>query len=596
MSAAGDLASYKDALLVLGTAGVIVPVLHRYGVSTVLAFLLSGAFLSPEGLGALTSYVPQLSWLTITDPERLSKFAEWGVVFLLFIIGLELSFERLSTMRRLVFGLGGSQVLVSAALIGLVAYALGQPPVIALIIGSALCLSSTAIVIELLAVQKRLSTSVGRTSFSILLFQDLAVVPILILLGILEPGAKGSLLLGIVMALVQAAAALIVIVGVGRYFLQPLFRVVAQTHNEDLFIATTLFVAVSTAFVTAAAGLSMALGAFVAGLLIAETEYRRAVQTTIEPIKSLLLGVFFFSVGSQLDLKSLVSDPAAILATTIGLLGLQAAIIYGLARLYGVSRPAAIETAALLAPGGEFAFVILTLALESHLVSRELTSILLTSVSLTMALIPATAKAGRWLSKRYAPPAAVDPALTATPTGESNVKALVVGYGRVGQLIGDMLAEHKVSYIAVDRAPGLVANARREGKPVYFGDVRHVEFLKNCGLDTAKAAIITIHTQTEIDAIVKTLRSRHPNLLIVSRAKDANHARHLYEIGVNDAVPETIEASLQLSEAALVGLGVPTGLVIASIHEKRDELRAELQGAAKKAGTETRALPGRKRL
>lgn len=596
MSAAGDLANYKDALLVLGTAGVVVPLLHRYGVSTVLAFLLSGAFLSTGGLGALTPYIPQLSYLTITDPERLSKFAEWGVVFLLFIIGLELSFERLSTMRRLVFGLGASQVVVSALFIGLVAYGLGQPPAIALVIGVALCLSSTAIVIEMLATQKRLATSVGRTSFSILLFQDLAVVPILILVGILQPDNKSSLVIGIMTAIVQAAAALIVIVGVGRYLLQPLFRLVAQTQNEDLFIATTLFVAVSTAFITAAAGLSMALGAFVAGLLLAETEYRRAVQTTVEPIKSLLLGVFFFSVGSQLDLKSLISDPAAIVLTTVGLLTLQAAIIYVLSRLFGIARGASIEIAALLAPGGEFAFVILTLAVDSHLVSRELTSILLTSVSLTMALIPACARFGRWLAKRNAPPAAVDPALTALPGSEGNVKALVVGYGRVGQLIGDLLAEHNVSYIAVDRAPGLVANARREGKPVYFGDVRNVEFLEHCGLDTAKAAIITIHTQPEIDAIVKSLRSRHPNLVIVSRAKDAVHARHLYEIGVNDAVPETIEASLQLSEAALVGLGVPTGLVIASIHEKRDEFRAELQGAAKKAGTETRALPGRKRV
>jgi K+:H+ antiporter len=596
MSAAGDLANYKDALLVLGTAGVVVPLLHRYGVSTVLAFLLTGAFLSPGGLGALTPLVPQLSYLTITDPDRLSKFAEWGVVFLLFIIGLELSFERLSTMRRLVFGLGASQVVVSAMLIGLVAYALGQPPAIALVIGVALCLSSTAIVIELLAVQKRLATAVGRTSFSILLFQDLAVVPILILVSILEPDNKSSLMVGILTAIIQAAAALIVIVGVGRYLLQPLFRIVAQTQNEDLFIATTLFVAVSTAFVTAAAGLSMALGAFVAGLLLAETEYRRAVQTTVEPIKSLLLGVFFFSVGSQLDLKSLVSDPAAIGLTTIGLLALQAVVIYGLSRLFGIARPAAIEIAALLAPGGEFAFVILTLALDSHLVTRELTSILLTSVALTMALIPASAKFGRWLAKRNAPPATVDPALTAVPGSEGNVRALVVGYGRVGQLIGDLLAKHNVPYIAVDRAPGLVANARREGKPVYFGDVRHVEFLEHCGLDTAKAAIITIHMQSEIDSIVEALRSRHPNLVIVSRAKDAAHARHLYDIGVNDAVPETIEASLQLSEAALVGLGIPTGLVIASIHEKRDEFRAELQGAAKEAGTETRALPGRKRV
>ena len=223
MSVPVDLASYKDALLVLGTAGVVVPVLHRFGVSTVLAFLLSGAFLSPGGLGALVSHVPQLSYLTITDPERLSKFAEWGVVFLLFIIGLELSFERLSTMRRLVFGLGGSQVVVSAALIGLVAYALGQPPAIALVIGAALCLSSTAIVIELLASQKRLSTSVGRTSFSILLFQDLAVVPILILVGILEPGNDTSIVVKILTALAQAAIALLVIVGVGRFCSSPYF-------------------------------------------------------------------------------------------------------------------------------------------------------------------------------------------------------------------------------------------------------------------------------------------------------------------------------------------------------------------------------------
>jgi CPA2 family monovalent cation:H+ antiporter-2 len=370
---------------------------------------------------------------------------------------------------------------------------------------------------------------------------------------------------------------------------------VAQTHNDDLFIAATLFVAVGTSFVSAAAGLSLAFGAFVAGLLLAETEYRRAVQTTIEPIKSLLLGVFFFSVGSSLELKSLISDPLAILITAGGTIVLQAAIIYGLSRLFGISHGASIETATLLAPCGEFAFVILTVALGYGLLDRDLASILLTSVSLSMALIPATAKIGRWLAKRSAPPpAALDPALAIAPTASVNATALVVGYGRVGQLIGDMLAEHQVRYIAVDRDPRLVANARRDGKPVYFGDVRQIDFLKHCGLDTAKAAIITIHTQPEIDAIVEALRTNYPKLVIVARAKDANHARHLYEIGVTDAVPETIEASLQLSEAALVGLGIPTGLVIASIHGKRDEFRTELQGAAKKAGTETRALRSRR--
>src|SRR6185312_8388340 len=242
MSATSDLATYKDALLVLGTAGVVVPLLHRIGISTVLAFLLTGAALSPGGLGALTPYIPSLSWLTVTDPERLAKFAEWGVVFLLFLIGLELSFERLSTMRRLVFGLGGLQVVVSAAAIAVIAIELGRSPTTAIVIGLALCLSSTAIVIEMLARQKRLATTVGRTSFSILLFQDLAVVPILLLVGILEPGNKGSLAVGILTALFQAIAALLIIVGVGRFFLQPLFRLVAQTANHDLFIAATLFV------------------------------------------------------------------------------------------------------------------------------------------------------------------------------------------------------------------------------------------------------------------------------------------------------------------------------------------------------------------
>ncbi|MBA2126447.1 potassium transporter TrkA [Hyphomicrobium methylovorum] len=596
MTPASELEIYRDVLLVLGTAGVVVPVLHRFNVSPVLSFLLSGAILSTGGLGAFEGQWPLIHWLTITDPERLSKFAEWGVVFLLFLIGLELSFERLSTMRRLVFGLGGLQVVVSAAVIAIIALELGQPPSTAIVIGAALCLSSTAIVIELLASKKRLSTAVGRTSFSILLFQDLAVVPILLLVGILEPGSKGSLLAGIATALIQALGALALIVVVGRYLLQPLFRLVATTKNEDLFIAATLFVAVGTSFVTAAAGLSMALGAFVAGLLLAETEYRRAVQTTIEPIKTLLLGVFFFSIGSSLDIKVLATSPLIIASIALGTIVLQAGIIYGLARIFGVARPASIETAALLSPCGEFAFVILTMALASKLIDHETTTTLLTSVALTMALIPGMAKIGRWTAQRNTAPVEVDPALTLMPTGETNAKALVVGYGRVGQLIGSLLTEHGVSYIAVDRDPRLVAAARRDGKPVYYGDVREIEFLKNCGLDNAKAAILTIHTRHEIDAIVAALRASYPKLIIVARANDAAHASHLYEVGVTDAVPETIEASLQLSEAALVGLGIPTGLVIASIHERRDGFRTELQGAARRAGTETRALPKRSRI
>ncbi|MEQ1716860.1 MAG: cation:proton antiporter [Hyphomicrobium sp.] len=594
MAGTADLTAYKDALLVLGTAGVIVPVLSRFKMSPVLGYLLAGALLSPKALGLLASDFPLLGWFTVSSPEQVGKLAELGVVFLLFLIGLELSFERLVTMRRLVFGLGASQVLVSASLIALAAIAVGITPVSALVIGAALSLSSTAIVIEHLAVQKRMATATGRASFSILLFQDLAVVPILFLLSILDPASGGSLAGGVLKALAQGAATLAVIVIVGRFLLQPLFRLVAQTGNHDMFIATTLFIAVGTSFATAAAGLSMALGAFVAGLLLAETEYRRAIETTIEPLKSLLLGVFFFSVGLSLDLATLAANPLNILATTLALLVLQGAVIFGLCRLFGISVAASIETAGLLAPGGEFAFVVLTLALSYKLISGDLTSMLLTSVSITMALIPIIGSAGRRWGKRFAAPAVVDPALSAVPPESTETRALVVGYGRVGQLICEMLDVHKVPYIAVERDPYLVSHARDAGKPVYFGDVRQMELLQKCGLDTAKAAIITIHTQKDIDEIVSALRAAYPALIIVARAKDAAHASHLYKLGVNDAVPESIEASLQLSEAALVGLGVPTGYVIASIHEKRDVYRAELQGAAKKAGTETRAFPKRK--
>lgn len=588
-----DLGFYKDSLLILGTAGVVVPALSRLKVSPVLGYLIAGALLSPKWLGMLAQTFPAASALSISSPEQVARLAEFGVVFLLFLIGLELSFERLMTMRRLVFGLGASQVIISACLIAAAGMATGIAPTSALVIGAALSLSSTAIVVEHLSGQKRLSTSVGRASFSILLFQDLAVVPILFLLNVLDPKASGSIALGILKAFGQAAFALSVIVVVGRYLLQPLFRFVAQTDNHDMFIATTLFVAVGTSFATAAAGLSMALGAFVVGLLLAETEYRRVIQTIIEPLKSLLLGVFFFSVGLSLDLGVILGEPLRTVGMTFAFLALQFGVIFGLCRAFAISIPASIETAGLLAPGGEFAFVILTIALSHGLVSGPVTSMLLTSVAFSMALIPVIGSVSRSWGKRWSKVATIDPALSQFPADTSETRAIVVGYGRVGQLIGDMLSEHKVPYIAVERLPHLVSEAREAGKPVYYGDVHQLELLQKCGLDSAKAAILTLNNEKDTDQIVGALRTARPDIFIVARAKDADHARKLYKLGVSDAVPENIEASLQLSEAALVGIGVPTGYVIASIHEKRDAFRAQLQGAAKKAGTETRAFPKR---
>jgi len=291
--AIGNIDAYSDALVVLGTAGIVVPLVRRLGLSPVLGYLGAGAILGPLGLGTFKDHVPALYWLTVVDARNVSAFAELGVVFLLFLIGLELSFQRLLTMRRLVFGLGGLQVALSTGLIAGIAALAGHTGAAALTVGSCLALSSTAIVLDVLSHQRRLSTVTGRTCFSILLAQDLAVAPLLLFISIFGTGETGSVAGALMLAIANAVIALGVIVVVGRVVMRPLFRLVASVGMSDLFVATTLFVIVATGVAAAVAGFSMALGAFVAGLLLAETEFRKAIETAIDPFKGLLLGLFF---------------------------------------------------------------------------------------------------------------------------------------------------------------------------------------------------------------------------------------------------------------------------------------------------------------
>jgi monovalent cation:H+ antiporter-2, CPA2 family len=586
-----NLSAYSDALVVLGTAGVVVPLVRRFGLNPVLGYLGAGAILGPLGLGSFIEQVPILYWLTVVDAKNVASIAELGVVFLLFLIGLELSFERLLTMRRLVFGLGFLQVTISTAALGSIIVAAGYKPAAAAIVGACLSLSSTAIVIEILSNQRRLATAAGRASFSILLAQDLAVVPILLFVSILGESNGGAVGSSLLLALAQAALATGMIVAVGRLLLRPLFRLVASAGTSELFVAATLFVIVGTAVIASLAGLSMALGAFVAGLLLAETEFRKAIETTIEPFKGLLLGVFFFTVGMTIDLRELAREPLALLACVVGLIGLKGVLIVGLARLFRVPKAAAIETALLLGPGGEFAFVIIALATALQLVAATTASFALEVTSLTMAAIPALAMLARRITAGMEARKAVDPILAVGPPSDTRQRAIVVGHGRVGQLVCNMLERHKVAFLAVDSDPAAVAEYRRRGREVYYGDAVNAAFLLSCGLAQATAVIVTIHGQAAIDEIVRIVRRLRPDIAIVSRARDATHARHLYKIGVTDAVPETIEASLQLSETALVNLGLQAGPVIASIHAMRDEFRHELQEAAGAAGrTETRSI------
>jgi CPA2 family monovalent cation:H+ antiporter-2 len=584
MAATFNVEVYSDALVVLGTAGIVVPLARRYGLSPVLGYLCAGAILGPLGLGSFKHVIPELKWVTVVDASNVSAIADLGVVFLLFLIGMELSIERLITMRRLVFGLGSLQVVLSTAVIAGIAALTGNSAAASVIIGACLALSSTAIVLEVLSNQRRLSTNTGRTSFSILLAQDLAVIPILLFVSILGSGG-GSVVSGLALAFTHGVLAVGAIIVIGRLLLRPLFRLVAATGSSELFVAATLFVIVGTAFVAGIANLSMALGAFVAGLLLSDSEFRKAIEAAIEPFKELLLGLFFFTVGMSINLRELVNEPLWILACVVGLITVKAALTTGLARLYRVPPLPAIETGLLLGPGGEFAFVVLGIAMAYNLVAYSVGSLVLVVTSLSMALLPLLAMAVRRVAPRFQQPRIVDLEVLAAPPASGEARAIVVGHGRVGKVVCDLLDVHQVPYLSTDRDPETVAKQRRLGREVYYGDAASPEFLRSCGLMDASALIVTIHDREGIDEIVRVARQMRPDVLIVSRARDAGHARHLYAIGVTDAVPETIEASLQLSEAALVGLGVQTGPVIASIHDKRDEFRFMLQEAAGRGDT-----------
>jgi monovalent cation:H+ antiporter-2, CPA2 family len=576
---------YGDALIVLGTAAFVVPVVRRWGISPVLGYLGAGAVLGPLGLGSFGKSVPAVGWFTISDAQNVAGIAELGVVFLLFSVGLELSLARLATMRRMVLGLGGSQVLLTSAVIAAAAVAAGRNASESILLGASLSLSSTAIVLELLSSQERLTTSVGRASFSVLLAQDLAVVPILLFVSILATQSAQSVFASLASALLQAVMAITVIAIFGRVLLRPLFRLVATARSSELFVAAVLFVIIASGVVAEQARLSMALGAFIAGLLLAETEYRKAIEATVGPFKGLLLGLFFFTVGMNVDFRELLREPLLLVGGVVGLITLKAVLMIGLGKLFRLSWPVAAETGLLLGAGGEFAFVSIGMAAAVGLVEARLASLVLTITSVTMALTPLLSIGARRVAARLVAGKTVDPELAARPTAGQR-HAIVVGYGRVGKVVCALLRQHGIPYIAADLDAATVTRDRREGHDVFYGNAADPRFLETCGLANAMGVIITIHTANLIDEIVEHVRATRPDVLIVSRARDEGHARHLYSLGATDAVPETIEASLQLSEAALVGLGVATGLAIASIHEKRDEIRHALQQAAKEAGRE----------
>lgn len=562
----------SDVLVVLGAAGIVIPAFARLRITPIIGFILVGLAVGPFGLGSLVSQYPWLYHITISDPAAIAPFAEFGIILLLFEIGLELSFNRLWDMRRLVFGLGAMELGVSALLLSLVLMATGLPVSGAFGLGLALALSSTALVLPISGTQG----PVGRAALAMLLFEDIALVPIIFLLGALAPLAAKDTGPGIGETLFYGGIVVAALLVFGRMLLPRLFAQAALTKSPELFLAATMLVVIASALATSMVGLSPIMGALLAGLLIAETEYHGEVEAITKPFKGLALGVFLITIGMGIDLRVVWAQILPLTAAVLGVVILKATVTGIALRAMGKERATALEAGILMASPSETTLIVLTAAGEAALIDRETAQFwqIVTAIGLT--ITPLLALLGRKWGRQVAGGAAHTGHSVAVtePNGE---RVIVMGFGRVGRLIAEMLTVHGAAWIGIDTDPTIVRTARGDGLPVVFGNVDSEAAIQRLGLDSAKAMILTMDEPVLILRLVKKLRAAHADLPIIVRARDASHAAALYKAGASHAVPETLESSLQLSEAVLVDLGFPMGPVIASIHEKRDEFRQKIK-------------------
>lgn len=560
---------FSDALVILGAAGVVIPAFARFRISPVIGFILVGLLVGPAGLGAMAAKMPWLNYVTISNPEAVEPFAEFGVVLLLFAIGLELSFRRLWTMRRLVFGVGAAELLVCALLIGLALHAFGQSWSGSVALGLALALSSTALVLPLVGT----TSPVGRSALAMLLFEDLAIVPIIFLLGAMAPFAAASGFDGLLSTLLIGAAVVAAMLVLGRLLLPRLFAQAARTKSPELFLAASLLVVIVASLATTAAGLSPLMGALLAGILIAETDYHSEVEVITAPFRGLALGIFLITVGMSVDLRLVVANWGELALAVLGVVLLKALVTGLLIRLNGARNAVAAEAGLIMASPSETTLIVLATAAAAQLISRDTASFwqIVTAIGLT--ITPLLAKLGQVAARRVEG----QPEGDSPSVGEGDKAAVVIiGFGRVGRLVADMLTTHGRPYIAVDSSIDTVTACRKEGIPIVYGDVARAELMDRLNLGHASALVLTMDDPVLSVRVTKKVRAWCPGLTIVARARDPAHAAELYRAGATDAVPETLESSLQLSEAVLVDLGMAMGPVIASIHEKRAELRKEI--------------------
>jgi monovalent cation:H+ antiporter-2, CPA2 family len=564
----------SDVVVILGAAGIVIPAFARFRITPIIGFILVGILVGPFGLGGLVARYPVLEWFTITDQENVRTIGEYGIILLLFSIGLELSFKRLWKMRQLVFGVGAAQLLGAGVIIAGGLLMAGYGLTAAAGIGIALALSSTALVLPISGTK----SAVGQSALAMLLFEDLAIVPIIFVLAALAPQAGGGdVWEDVIRALWQGGLVIVAMLVLGRFLLPRLFGQAARTKSPELFVSVSLLVVIVCSLATSAVGLSPIVGAIIAGLLIAETDYHNEVEVMTAPFKGLALGMFLISIGMQIDLRFVAANWTLLVSAVAAVVIVKALVTAGLLKLNGARTGTAAETGVLMASPSETTLIVLGAAGAAQIISPATINFWQVATAIGLTITPILARIGRDVSRRIELRENDDEVHEQEET--TDPRTIILGFGRVGRLVADMLRVHEQPYIAVESDVDAVTQARREGYKVIFGDVSRPDTLDKLSLGHARALILTMDQPVLAEHIVKRVRAWIPDLTIVARARDPDHAARLYKAGATDAVPETLESSLQLSEAMLVDLGVPMGPVIASIHEKRDEYRRAIKQA-----------------